>query len=96
MDLGLYESLVTDSLSAQLKNGGSGRPAFASVDPADQPHVLARHIYEVAQRVLAGTRDEAVRIDVVNRLLVELGAAEDQVSPPAAQLLRMLRPLNLG
>lgn len=88
MNLGLYESLLTDALTAQIRHS-AGDPSFGKVDPADQPHVLARHIYEVAQRVLAGTKDEAQRIEIVNRLLHELKAAEHSVLPPVSQLLRI-------
>ena len=89
MDLGLYESLVTDALTAQIDSRTLGDPAYRVVDPADQPHVLARHVYEVALQVLAGTSNEAQRIEIVNGLLGELKAAGDAVLPPVSQLLRI-------
>jgi superfamily II DNA or RNA helicase/HKD family nuclease len=96
VDLGLYESLLTDALSSHLGFDSHGDPDFRAVDPADQPHVLARHVYEVAQRVLSSTKDETERIEVVNRLLTELRAVEDRVLLPASQLLRIATPPQPG
>jgi hypothetical protein len=96
VDLGLYESLLTDALSSQLGSDSDGSPDLRAIDPADQPHVLARHVYEVAQRVLSSTSNETERIEVVNRLLAELRAVEDSVLLPASQLLRIATPSQPG
>ena len=41
------------------------RADFAKVDPADQPHVLARHIYELTRRALEGRPDPDGRIQLL-------------------------------
>lgn len=91
MDLGLYEALVTQSLASGLKLTAADATT-GHVDPADQPHVLARHVYEVTQRVLASTLDEADRLTLVNTLISHLDAVEAQVVPPVAQLMRIAEP----
>ena len=96
VDLGLYESLVTDALSTGLDANRAGIPDVQKIDAADQPHVLARHLYEVAQRVLTGTKDEPARIALVNRLLHELSSADELVALPASQLLRIAQPVRPG
>ncbi len=96
VDLGLYESLVTEALSASLDANATGIADFQKVDVADQPHVLARHIYEAVQRVLSATKDEQARLALVNRLLQELKCADDLVALPASQLLRIAEPVRPG
>ena len=62
---------------------------FAGVDPADQPHVLARHVYELTRRALEGTSDPEVRIQLLNELVALLEVPAAQVDPPARQLRRL-------
>ncbi len=89
MDLGLYETLITQSLATRLELI-SANATTGPVDLADQPHVLARHVYEMTQRVLESTtRDETDRVALVNALVNHLEAAEEQVAPPATRLLRI-------
>lgn len=52
---GLYERLMTTSLSASVAELGE-RASTGTVDPADEAHVLARHVYDVAHRALSGAR----------------------------------------
>ncbi|HEU4971305.1 MAG TPA: DEAD/DEAH box helicase family protein, partial [Gaiellaceae bacterium] len=94
MDTGIYEALVTKHLDQRLRTESTDA-ITGPVDPADQPHVLARHIYEVTQQVLAN-RNEAERITVVNGLLETLQAADAQVQSPASQLLRIAEPTGPG
>ncbi len=65
---------------------------LASIDPADQPHVLARHVYELT---LAPWRRGTVpegRLQLVNALAdaVEGAASASTVLHPARQLRRLV------
>ncbi|GAB7006520.1 DEAD/DEAH box helicase [Nocardioides sp. AN3] len=91
---GLYESLVTSELRAALTN--AEHVELGEVDSADAPHVLARHVYEIAQRRLRDVRDHDKRLALVNRLLVELGEPTEALESPASQLLRIAPPVGPG
>ena len=82
---GLYELLVTRALSEHLA-GIDGEPEVGAVDDADQPHILARHIYEVTHRALASHRTAEARLGLVNQLLSTLGEHRELVAPPSRQL----------
>jgi hypothetical protein len=41
---GLYEELLTSAMERRLTTLDSAEATVAPVDPADQPHVLARHV----------------------------------------------------
>ncbi len=43
---------MTKGMQAALDVEAELRAEVAKVDPADQPHVLARHIYELTRRAL--------------------------------------------
>ncbi|WP_170304510.1 DUF3427 domain-containing protein [Microlunatus speluncae] len=88
---GLHESLITERLQRSLDDIGDLESEIRSVDEADQPHVLARHVYEETVRRLSGIRDQARRIDLVNRLTVDLDRTDptDPVDSPPRQLLRL-------
>ena len=85
---GLHEHVVTRGLQTLLA-AGVELAEFASVDPADQPHVLARHIYELTRRALEGRADPDARIQLLNGLIELLGVPAAEVSAPAQQLLRL-------
>ena len=77
---GLYENVDTAALSSQLA-AVAGEPQFTGIGDEEQPHVLARHLYDVAARWLSSTSDPAARVERVNALLA-LVTAEDAVSAP--------------
>lgn len=87
--LGLYESLITHDLQRVL-GGLTGDVTTQAVDPVDQPHVLARHLYELTRRTLEGQSDPAVRLRIVNDVLTSLQQAGTQVASPASQLLSVV------
>jgi hypothetical protein len=62
---------------------------FAKVDPADQPHVLARHIYELTRQALDGRTDPDGRLELLNDLVVLLEVPGARVDAPARQLRRL-------
>ncbi len=80
------------ALAAEVELGAE----FAKVDPADQPHVLARHIYELTRRALEGRADPAGRIQLVNDLVALLEVPAAEVDPPARQLQRLVVPPGPG
>lgn len=82
---GLYESLITTELEQAL----DGRGERSGVDPADQPHVLARHIYDLTARALSGVKDPRARIELANRIIETVGAASENVAEPVEQLFRL-------
>ncbi len=84
---GLYESLVTTALDKRISETRDLVIEMGDIDPADQPHVFARHLYEAAGRALAGIRDPLARLSLVNTLLEQLAASDDSVSGDARQLL---------
>ena len=96
VDSGLYESLVTPGLRRRLETVLDGGFETGTLDYADQPHALARHVYDVTQRVLAATRDETERVVVVNGLLEQLMASDERILPPTSQLLRIAKPARPG
>ena len=89
---GLYESLVTSGLTERIDGTPTDWLQTVAVDHADAPHILARHVYEVTQRALAGVRDPAQRIQIVNRLITDLAEAGDLVEAPASQLTQIAPP----
>lgn len=96
MEPGLYESLITGALAHDLSLTDELEARIGKVDEADQPHVLARHVQELVQRVLAATKDPDKRVEIVNGLVALLGQVTDDVSAPASQLLRLAPPAGPG
>ncbi len=88
---GLYERLMTTSLTASVAELGE-RASTGAIDPADEAHVLARHVYEVALRTLAGARTTEERLHLTNTLLQALPAVPDEVGIPPAQLQSVRSP----
>lgn len=84
---GLYESLITHELESRLAADGLQLVGRGSVDEADEPEILARHIREAALRALRGERSRERRLALVNRLVDQLGAPDLGLSAVASQLL---------
>jgi len=90
VERGLYEALLTAGLEDRLAVRDALQAHVDAVDPADQPHVLARHVHGALERTLAGTRDPAARIRIVNELLHHLDEVAESVSSPPRQLLQLV------
>jgi hypothetical protein len=86
---GLHEDLVTKGMQSALAADGELGAEFAGVDPADQPHVLARHIYELTRRALEGKADPESRLQLLNELVALLEVPAAEVDAPARQLRRL-------
>lgn len=96
MQDGLYESLITSELEGALQRLSEAEVTRREIDAADQPHVLARHVYEHTLRALEATRDPQQRLRLANDVIGRLGSPDDDVLPPASQLLRLVGPTELG
>jgi superfamily II DNA or RNA helicase len=93
---GLYESVVTSTLGAQLEALVDLETQVARVDPADQTHVLARHLAEAIQRRLAAEKDPTRKLEVANHLLAAVDAEVPNVADPVRQLHAVRRPSAPG
>ena len=95
---GLYESLLTKRLQAMLDEvTGSGlTPNTELVDAAEQPDVLARHIRDAVVRALSSESSADRRREMVNELLQQLGADEDQLTVSPSQLLSLVATATPG
>jgi len=95
---GLYESLLTTKLQAQIDEAtGCGlTPRTELVDAAEQPAVFARHLRDAAVRALAGEPNPERRREMVNALLLQLGADDDQLAASPRQLLSLVSPAAPG
>ena len=93
---GLYEALVTRSLQSQLAALPDPLRTVQTVDEADQPHVLARHVQVLVERALRESKDPERRLSLVNGIVEHLGQELDAVAAPASQLLRVAEPSQPG
>jgi hypothetical protein len=76
---GVYESLRTDGLEAAVEALAGLTPRWHVVEQADAPHVLARHVAASVERKLAGLRDPAERLALVNELLNRVAEPAERV-----------------
>jgi superfamily II DNA or RNA helicase/HKD family nuclease len=93
---GLHESLLTDTLNARLREAGDLEVTTAKVDDADQPHVLARYLYEEAVRALGALGKPEQRVALANRISAELSEMREEIMVPPAQLRRIARRSGPG
>ena len=93
---GLHERLVTRGIQSALAFEHELITEIAKIDPADQPHVLARHIYELTRQALEGRTDAEGRIRLLNELVGLLEAPDAIVEAPARQLQRLAAPPGPG
>ena len=94
---GIYESLITQELQARLDERAADLEALiADIDPAEQPHVLSRHVTDALTRALESTKDEGRRLEIVNSLLSTLSQSEPLYLADARQLLALSRPSAPG
>lgn len=92
---GLYEDVVTRRLLDRLVTTPGLAADFGVVDPADQPDVLSRHVYQAVHRALRSCRPEQ-QVDLVARLLETLDAVDESPEPRPRQLLSLAAPLRPG
>jgi superfamily II DNA or RNA helicase/HKD family nuclease len=83
---GLHESLISRELQAKIDALVGLTHDEATIDDAEEPHVLARHVADAVADRLAEIRTSDERLTVVNSVLNALDPAR-AVDPPARQLL---------
>lgn len=93
---GLYESLLTTKLQAMLDEVTGLTSATESVDNAEQPEVLARHVRDAVLRALSAETNTDRRLEMVNAVLQRLGADDDQLTVAPSQLLSLVSPAAPG
>jgi superfamily II DNA or RNA helicase/HKD family nuclease len=92
MQEGLYESLLTSSLLSQLEGPIDLEAEIAKVDPADQTHVLTRHLAMAIQSRMAAEKDPDQKLKLANSLLQTIRDAGTSVEHPVRELHRLRRP----
>jgi superfamily II DNA or RNA helicase/HKD family nuclease len=95
MDEGLYESILTSGLEAKLLDLERLEAVLSSVDPADQAHVLTRHLTHAIGQRLGAERAPENRLHLANEILRFLRET-DEVSAPVQELFSIRRPPGPG
>lgn len=72
MDVGIYESLLTEKLNQQLAQRGDLHADYGSVDDAEQSLVIARHLAPIIERSLRAARTSDERAELLRRILAVL------------------------
>ncbi len=86
VELGLYESVVSNRLHQALAALDQLDVITRQVDPADQPAVLARYVHGLVEAALSLSKSTDERLEIVNAVIIGLGDANAQVVAPASQL----------
>lgn len=89
---GIYESLVTASLTQAIAREPALISQHAAVDPVDQPAVLTRHVAKFLLERLEATKDPESRLALVHGLLESLTGERDTIGPGITELLHLARP----
>ncbi|MFN8044934.1 MAG: DEAD/DEAH box helicase family protein [Dermatophilaceae bacterium] len=66
---GLYEELITRHLLDRLSLLVEHEVRQSTIDEAEQPTLLSRHVARAVERALSGTRDPQRRLELVNALI---------------------------
>lgn len=93
---GLYESLITRGLDARLSSTDDRTVDRASIDEADEPEVLARHVRAVALRAFRSERNPERRLELVNSIIERFGDSEDLLSGGPRHLMSVSRHARPG
>lgn len=86
---GLYESLLTDAVQDQISRLGGLTAETTALVSAEQPHILARHVYELTRQALEQQSAPEARLRLVNNLVAQLAAEGEAVLQPTRQLTRV-------
>lgn len=96
MHEGLYESLVTTSLARDLADLDGLDAELGKVDPADQAHVITRHLALQMHRRLHAEKDPERRITIANDMLASIQAIGEDVADPVRELHAIRTPPGPG
>jgi superfamily II DNA or RNA helicase/HKD family nuclease len=90
VDIGVYESVLTDHLNQQLGERPDLYPAYSNVDDAEQALTIARHLSPVIERSLRAASSPDERAELARRILAVLPDAF-----ASGEALRILEPGKL-
>lgn len=76
VDVGLYESLLTERLNSGLAQTSGLRGDLTAIDDAEQALVLARHLSPLIERQLRAARGAEERAQSTGRILAALGDSD--------------------
>lgn len=93
---GLYESVITAELIAQIAAAPALESHIDEVDIADEVHVLTQHVAEAVGRRLGSASDRDERLRLTNEVLRLLESDGGPVAPPTRELLAMYPPAGPG
>lgn len=96
MRAGIYETLITASLSQAINRDPMLLSEIAAVDPAEQPAVLTRHVAQALLERLEATKDPQARLEMVHGLLERITGEHDVIDASVSQLLHLARPVVPG
>jgi superfamily II DNA or RNA helicase/HKD family nuclease len=96
VEVGLYESLVTNGLTKSLAELGGLEAITEKLDDAEAPHVLARFLAAAVEQRLREIRSGADQVTLVNALLSQLSEVDDDLMVPVSQLLSISEPAGPG
>jgi HKD family nuclease len=92
---GLFETVVTHGMERELALSDL-QSEIASVDPADQPHVIGRHLNAALARRLSAEKDPDRRLELVNQVLELVAETDETILPPTRELHAMRGPSGSG
>jgi superfamily II DNA or RNA helicase/HKD family nuclease len=93
---GLYESVITAALKAEIEATPDLTSRIENVDVADEIHILTQHIAEAVARRLGRLKDSDDRLKVANQVLTLVESDGGPVQPPTRELLAINRPAGPG
>ena len=93
---GIYELLLTHRIESQLSELAELNADIGPIDPADQPHSLARHLGDLLSRKLESERDPDRRSALVSRVVELLDLSDEAVVPPIRELRALRTPPGPG
>jgi superfamily II DNA or RNA helicase/HKD family nuclease len=67
--MGVYETLLTESLVQQLSLENTARAEYSNVDDAEQSLAIARHLFPIIERSLREARTSEDRSELARRIL---------------------------
>jgi superfamily II DNA or RNA helicase/HKD family nuclease len=96
MQEGLYESVLTSGLLSRLEAATELEAEIVKVDPADQSHVLTRHLATAIRARLEAERDPERMLALANVLLRAIQSEAEGVQDPVRELFGLRRPSSPG
>ena len=102
MDVGLYESLLTERLNAALTQSPQLEGKFSAVDDVEQALTITRHLAPLIERQMKVAGSAEARARLLRRILDVLGNADDLqealFQEDSAKVLRLdsVTPKTLG